>query len=68
MLKSLRTVPAILILGRKGKNRCEGDPSGQGGPCRRCLTNHIECVYEKAGERKTRNGSVVGDLGGEAEG
>lgn len=59
-----------LTVGRKGKNRCEGDPSGQHGPCRRCLVNNIPCVYEKAGDRGKGRGSTSGPEGfsGDAEG
>lgn len=56
--------------GRKGKNRCEGDPSGQNGPCRRCLLNNIPCVYEKAGDRGKGRASTSGPeaFASEAEG
>ncbi|GFZ43370.1 hypothetical protein JCM24511_01090 [Saitozyma sp. JCM 24511] len=40
---------------RKGKNRCEGDPTGQNKSCRRCLVNGITCVFEKPAERQGRN-------------
>jgi len=40
--------------GRKGKNRCEGDPTGSNQSCRRCLLNGIPCVFEKASDRRER--------------
>lgn len=57
--------------GRKGKNRCEPDPNGVEGVCKRCAANNIKCVFEKAQERggRARNGSVVAEgLSNEAEG
>ncbi|KAK8865608.1 hypothetical protein IAR55_000752 [Kwoniella newhampshirensis] len=56
---------------RKGKNRCEWDPSGSETVCRRCLLNGTPCVFEKASEKgaRTRNESVAASetLPGEAE-
>lgn len=40
------------LSGRKGKNRCEFDPSGTSQSCRRCLLNGTTCVFEKASDRK----------------
>lgn len=42
----------LTIPGRKGKNRCEFDPSGTSQSCRRCLLNGTACVFEKASDRK----------------
>jgi hypothetical protein len=59
------------FVGRKGKNRCEFDPSNSAGTCRRCLMNGTACVFEKAGSsgRGRRDSLGVGDiLSGEAEG
>ncbi|WWC88185.1 uncharacterized protein L201_003090 [Kwoniella dendrophila CBS 6074] len=36
---------------RKGKNRCEWDPSGSESSCRRCLINGIQCTFEKPSEK-----------------
>ncbi|WVO13060.1 hypothetical protein L204_100670 [Cryptococcus depauperatus] len=41
---------------RKGKNRCEWDPSGKATSCRRCLLNGITCVYEKPAEKPNARG------------
>ncbi|WVF70990.1 hypothetical protein IAT40_005786 [Kwoniella sp. CBS 6097] len=52
---------------RKGKNRCEWDPSGSETSCRRCLLNGTPCVFEKAPEKgaRGRHGSVSqSDMGG----
>ncbi|OCF31845.1 hypothetical protein I317_03349 [Kwoniella heveanensis CBS 569] len=52
---------------RKGKNRCEWDPTGSETSCRRCLLNGTPCVFEKAPEKgaRGRHGSVgQSDLGG----
>ncbi|ORX34127.1 hypothetical protein BD324DRAFT_636719 [Kockovaella imperatae] len=47
---------------RKGKNRCEPDPSGLSDSCRRCLANKIPCIFEKTSDRASRRrGSAVGD-------
>ncbi|WRT65986.1 uncharacterized protein IL334_002937 [Kwoniella shivajii] len=57
---------------RRGKNRCEWDPSGSASSCRRCLLNGVPCVFEKAAEKgntgRNRNGSVAqSDTTGEAD-
>ncbi|WVQ96974.1 hypothetical protein IAU59_004083 [Kwoniella sp. CBS 9459] len=55
---------------RKGKNRCEWDPTGSETSCRRCLLNGTPCVFEKSQEKgaRGRHGSVgQSELGG-AEG
>ncbi|WVW80458.1 hypothetical protein I302_102440 [Kwoniella bestiolae CBS 10118] len=47
---------------RRGKNRCEFDPTGSESSCRRCLLNGTQCVFEKPSEKGTgtrnRNGSI----------
>ncbi|WWC68319.1 uncharacterized protein I206_102244 [Kwoniella pini CBS 10737] len=48
---------------RKGKNRCEWDPSGSESSCRRCLLNGTKCIFEKpsdksSGSGRGRNGSM----------
>ena len=59
-----------LTPGRKGKNRCENDPTTTNGICKRCAANGIQCVFEKASDRsRTRNESVTTEgVGGEADG
>ncbi|WVR05573.1 hypothetical protein IAU60_002592 [Kwoniella sp. DSM 27419] len=53
---------------RRGKNRCEWDPSGSENSCRRCLLNGTACVFEKPAEKgaRARNSSVAASesLGG----
>ncbi|TXT04932.1 hypothetical protein VHUM_04015 [Vanrija humicola] len=57
---------------RKGKNRCEWDPSGSKQTCRRCLLNGIPCVFEKASDRREGRGrsenAPGGGWNGDAEG
>ncbi|WVQ85715.1 hypothetical protein IAT38_007881 [Cryptococcus sp. DSM 104549] len=57
---------------RKGKNRCEWDPSGSEAACRRCLLNGTQCVLaqptEKAATRARATSSVAAsDMPGDAE-
>jgi hypothetical protein len=49
-----------LITGRRGKNRCEGDPTGSNHSCRRCLANGTACVFTKASDRRDRRGGSGG--------
>ncbi|WWC96649.1 hypothetical protein V866_003521 [Kwoniella sp. B9012] len=49
---------------RRGKNRCEFDPTGSETSCRRCLLNGTQCIFEKPSEKsggggtRNRNGSI----------
>ncbi|KAK4686916.1 hypothetical protein P7C73_g3194, partial [Tremellales sp. Uapishka_1] len=36
---------------RRGKNRCEGDPTGMNRSCRRCLLTGTTCVFDKPASR-----------------
>ncbi|KAL1405192.1 hypothetical protein Q8F55_008817 [Vanrija albida] len=57
---------------RKGKNRCEWDPASSKQTCRRCMLNGIQCVFEKASDRREGRGrsenAAGGSWNGDAEG
>ncbi|ODN84061.1 hypothetical protein, variant [Cryptococcus amylolentus CBS 6039] len=52
---------------RKGKNRCEWDPSAKNTTCRRCMLNGTKCVFEKASEKSRGKSATVVEVQGEAD-